>query len=361
MSLLIKVLIDTHTIKSFDNSEWRTIIDEGIKSNLIGRVYHSILKHKLKEHIPQEILWHFNAAHIVCERHQKDVLREIDELNKLLSHSNVETIFLKGAAYIASSLDCSYGRTQSDIDLMVNKNELHTAENCLFVGGYLKTKIESYDEHYYRTWMHEIPPLTHVNRNSVVDLHHNILPLTNKYNFDSRKLIKINVNHPWLGAISVLSPRDMIIHSSVHLFTESEYPKGLRDLSDLDLLIREECQNDESYNRLIARAKDLGLDEYVFLALRYSRQVFKTPVPFFVDNKHSKMKLKFLDYCFLQVFKPLTKSNLKWHSFLAHWLLYCRGHAHRMPIKLLAPHLLKKFFFNLKKSTERDKSENLIP
>lgn len=366
MSLLIKALIDVRLIISFEFEDWRRIIDEACKSNLIGRLYKIIQDHGLIEQIPKEVLWHFNAAEAVCERHHKDVLREIDELNKLLSTAKVESVFLKGAAYIAGQLKCSDGRTQSDIDLLVDKKDLKRAENCLFVGGYLKTKIEDYDEYYYRTWMHEIPPLTHVGRHSVVDLHHNILPLTNKNSFDSRKLKKITVEHPWFGTINILSPIDIIIHSSVHLFTESEFHNGLRDLSDLNILLTETCIDDKLYKELITRAEALGLSEYVYLTLRYTKKVFKTSVPDFIDkihaNKtHSKFKLILLDYCFLEVFKPFTKNNMKWHSFMSHWLLYCRGHAHRMPLKLLVPHLIKKFYINIKESAERDKKENLIP
>ena len=38
---------------------------------------------------------------------------------------------------------------------------------------------------------------------------------------------------------AVLAPEDMVLHSATHLFNEGEFDRGLRDLNDLDLLLRE--------------------------------------------------------------------------------------------------------------------------
>ena len=86
--------------------------------------------------------------------------------------------------------------------------------------------------------MHEIPPLQHVKRGTVLDVHHNILPMTNRNmpNVDAFKLEQINVEG--IGTINTLCATDLCIHSSVHLFSESEFQNGLRDISDFDLLLR---------------------------------------------------------------------------------------------------------------------------
>ena len=39
------------------------------------------------------------------------------------------------------------------------------------------------------------------------------------------------------SASRVLAPADMVLHSAVHLFTEGEFSRGLRDLCDLDLAV----------------------------------------------------------------------------------------------------------------------------
>ena len=46
--------------------------------------------------------------------------------------------------------------------------------------GWLRMKIDPYDDRYYRVWMHEIPPLRHRERKTEIDLHHTILPRTSR-------------------------------------------------------------------------------------------------------------------------------------------------------------------------------------
>ena len=52
------------------------------------------------------------------------------------------------------------------------------AEQLLLHAGWSHMKADEYDQHYYREWMHELPPLQHKERGTVVDLHHGILPVT---------------------------------------------------------------------------------------------------------------------------------------------------------------------------------------
>jgi len=48
----------------------------------------------------------------------------------------------------------------------------------LMLEGWVSGHRSAYDQRYYRKWMHEIPPMTHIRRQTVLDLHHNILPET---------------------------------------------------------------------------------------------------------------------------------------------------------------------------------------
>jgi hypothetical protein len=85
-------------------------------------------------------------------------------------------LLLKGAAYAAAGLPPAAGRLFSDIDLMVPKAQIATAEALLTFDGWVGSHHSAYDQRYYRQWMHELPPMTHIRRRTVLDLHHNILP-----------------------------------------------------------------------------------------------------------------------------------------------------------------------------------------
>jgi hypothetical protein len=95
---------------------------------------------------------------------------------------------LKGAAYVAAGLPAAAGRLFNDIDLLVPREQLPQAESALMLAGWHASGLSEYDKRYYRRWMHEIPPLQHVQRDTVIDLHHAILPETARYHPDTARL-----------------------------------------------------------------------------------------------------------------------------------------------------------------------------
>ena len=139
---------------------------------------------------------------------------------------------------------------------------------------------------YYRKWMHEIPPLQHIREaQSLICTTIFFLQPTHKCRIRGFQTQSVCVE-----AVGSNCPDDLdlVIHSATHLFTESEFHNGLRDLSDLDLLFLHFAQNPNSpaldnqgnfYDRLISRGYELGLAHYVFLALLFCSLILNTPVP----------------------------------------------------------------------------------
>jgi len=145
--------------------------------------------------------------------------------------------------------------------------------------GWHASGLSEYDKRYYRRWMHEIPPMQHIQRATVIDVHHAILPDTARYHPDSAKLRSRAVAVKGLPGVYVLAAEDRILHSAAHLFHDGELPHGLRDLTDLDLLLRDAAADREFWPRLAARAGELQLSRPLFYALRYLRHFLDTPFP----------------------------------------------------------------------------------
>jgi hypothetical protein len=104
--------------------------------------------------------------------------------------------------------------------------------------GWSSAKTSAYDQRYYRRWMHELPPLKHNSRQTVLDVHHAILPTTARLKPDSRKLLAAATPIAGRPDLAVLSPVDMVLHSAAHLFCNEDVGNSLRDLVDLDCLLR---------------------------------------------------------------------------------------------------------------------------
>ncbi len=175
-------------------------------------------------------------------------------------------MLLKGAAYMLAELPVGRGRLITDIDILVPHQRIDEVERAFNKFGWESSHVNSYNDRYYRKWGHEIPPLTNRKRGTTLDVHHNILPPTAGPNVNARllfdKLIEVK------PGIFTLSWQDMVIHSATHLFHEGEFHHGLRDLWDLDRMLRDFPGRDPQFwEGLVSRARELELQVSLFHGL----------------------------------------------------------------------------------------------
>lgn len=363
MPLLTQILSNPTNLTKLDRNQWQLLLAQANSSQLVGRINYLMEEGNYTK--PTYVKWHLESAYKIAEKQRTQTVRELLEISQVLTKINAPLIFLKGAAYIAKSLPCSYGRTMNDIDILVIKSDLPRVELVLKFHSWLKSEITDYDEKYYRTWMHEIPPLYHAKRGTVLDLHHNILPITNKHSLDANNFCHEKIIVEDVGEINTLDDIDLCIHMAVHLFTESEFQHGLRDISDFDMLLRHFGKtNNDFVQQLITRSQSLGLYDYTRLAIRYAYMIFSSPTGQIEINQleNEVKQTGFVqDFCFINIFKPNHSSCKNWKMSLAKYILYWRGHLLRMPVKLLIPHLLKKSFMQTKDYFQKDKSGEQMP
>ncbi len=154
---------------------------------------------------------------------------------------------------------------------------LPDVERALLAAGWEWVKEDSYDDQYYRRWMHELPPLIHRERDRMIDVHHAILPLTARPKPDMEAMIEARV--PLADGLFVLSPPDMIVHAAAHLFADGDLAGGLRNLWDIDRLLREFYERDPDFwPSLHDRAARHGLLPAVARAARLARHFYGTPI-----------------------------------------------------------------------------------
>ncbi|NWG76451.1 MAG: nucleotidyltransferase family protein, partial [Rubrivivax sp.] len=277
--LLVRTLRAPDVIARFSMDNWDILIRQARAAGLLARLAHRFRQHALDDSIPAPARWHFVAAETLANKQHEAVRWELLQIRKALSDLGQPLIALKGAAYVAADLPAATGRLFNDIDILVPREVLPEVEGTLMLAGWHSTHLSAYDKRYYRRWMHEIPPMQHVRRQTVIDVHHAILPDTARYHPDSVKLRNRAVPVDGMPGIAVLAPEDRILHSATHLFHDGELPHGLRDLTDLDLLLREATTIADFWTRLVLRAEELQLSRSLFYALRYVSHFLDTPVP----------------------------------------------------------------------------------
>ncbi|OIR07160.1 hypothetical protein GALL_107490 [mine drainage metagenome] len=316
------------------------------RANLLPRLAVVLADRGLLERVPPQARAHLLAAAHTPQRQDKAVRWETRQILAALAATGTNLVLLKGAAYVMAGMAAARGRVFADIDLLVPRAALPEVEAALMMHGWMTTHHNAYDQRYYRRWMHELPPMRHVTRQSVLDVHHAILPQTARLKPETDKLLAAAVAVPGIANLYVLAPEDMVLHSATHLFHDGELDNGLRDLTDLDALLRECSSQTGFWLRLPARAAELDLLRPLFYALRYTRRILGTPVPateeLQMQGKPPRLLLALMDAIFLRALRPDHPSAADAWTPAARKLLYLRSHWLRMPPLLLALHLAHK-------------------
>jgi hypothetical protein len=273
-------------------------------------------------------------ARASAEAGRTEALWEAEMARRALAPLGVPVVLLKGTAYAAAGLAAGVGRSIGDLDILVPNAALPDVERALLAAGWAWVKEEPYDDLYYRRWMHELPPLVHAGRERMIDVHHTILPLTAKPRPDADALVADSVTLE--NGLRVLCPEDMIVHAAAHLFADGDLAGGLRNLWDIDQLLREFEAAEGFWQRLHARAARHGLLSAVHRAGRLANDLYGTPVP------ESWRVWDSADPLFRA--RLLARDGWGRETRPLHRLgFYVRSHALRMPPLMLARHLWTKY------------------
>ncbi|WP_448212685.1 nucleotidyltransferase domain-containing protein [Colwellia sp. MEBiC06753] len=362
MALIINIWQQPELCKNLSNKQWELLVKQAKASQVIASLGCKLQPFYDSGFISDRVWHHFSSSILLIEKQKLNTEYELSNLNTLLSKLNKTAILLKGAAYCALNLPVSLGRVFTDIDLLVPKEDIAILESELWFNGFMSTTESDYDKRYYRTWMHEIQPLQHINRKTILDVHHNILPLTSKTKISLEPLKEQLKSLPEYPYIKTLSDEALILHSATHLFHEGEFEKGFRDLTDLASLLNSYLEENSSYEHLITMAKQSGLGRQLFFACRYTKAILDTKIPQPLSKELSSfqpnfLSLKFLDFYFLRALTPHHGSLDSLAKRFSCQVLYLRGHLLRMPLMLLIPHLVKKSYSRINENI-KNKNDN---
>lgn len=351
---IVEALLQTKDWSRLSSLQWDLLIRQARRSNLLSRLALRLRKSGIEPDIPTPVQHHLFSGEVVAQRQEIAIRAEVGHIRTALAHARVPLVLLKGAAYVLAGLPAAQGRVFSDVDIIVPKPLIGETEAALMLHGWHCGHQSDYDQTYYRRWMHEIPPMTHMQRGTVIDVHHAILPDTARIKTNAAKLLEAAV--PVAEGVYVLAPADMLLHSATHLFHEGELGNGLRDLFDLDSLLRHFGAQAGFWDVLAPRAVELGLSRPLYYALRYTTRMLGTPVPDQVmqaaeAGRPSRLLLFLMDFCYLRALRPNHASCSDVWTPFARKMLYVRSHWIRMPFHLLIVHLARKAFFKEKAET----------
>jgi hypothetical protein len=342
---LAHYLLYPESLAKLSIKEWEPLLLVFRESKLLASLYHLLIKHDLFDEQPDYAKRHLVSAFVHAERQRRQVIFECQTLNQLLSEINVVPIYLKGANYILRESENSWGRIVSDIDLLVPKSDINLVENLLTDNLWKSDDLSDYDEKYYRDWAHEIPPLIHILRDTVLDVHHNLyLPISGRaLDISLFKSGSMLVK----GQHTVLDPADTVLHSIIHLFMNEDFTNAFRDLYDLYLLMTE-FNSATFWQRMLDVATETGYSKEVYYCLKMLNIVFKLPAPNIYISLESRYKNSFTDFFINSI---LTRAVTPKHNLMdtlgvkaARSVIFIRGHFLKMPVHILLLHLSIKTY-----------------
>lgn len=327
---LAVALADPVSVLKFTPDDWTSLLSIARAERLDGSLAYRLADLPL----PEPVMRALEDARAQAVFGRTQALWEVEMARRALAPIGIAPVLLKGSAFAFAGLPAGVGRLVGDLDILVPHDRLGDAEAALLDAGFEWAKSSDYDQSYYRRWMHELPPLVHRDRGSMIDVHHTILPLTARRTPDAPALIAGSI--AIAPDLHILNPADMIVHAVAHLLADGDMAGGLRNLWDIDRLLRLFSASPGFWNKLRARADLHDMREPVALALRLADRIFATPVEPRLAG-HDRIR----DGLFIRRLlardgwgrpvRPINRLGF-----------YIRSHAMRMPPLMLARHLWTK-------------------
>jgi hypothetical protein len=360
------VLTDTLLVRALrrpsaaglSSPQWELLLTQARNEGLVARLAAAFEAGGELQTVPSGPRRHLRWAAATARKQERDARWEVACLRRALADAEVPLVLLKGAAYVVAGLPTAQGRIFSDIDILAPRSRLGAVERALILHGWRPTNESEYDQSYYRRWMHELPPLRHGVRGSVVDVHHTILPLTARPRIDPSKILSAARPAAPDDDVLVLCPADMTLHAAAHLFYDGAFARSLREVVDIASLLRWFGRDDEYWNALVARSFELDLARSLWYALRYSKRLFDVAAPESAQRALDRAAppasiRRAMDALILRALRPDHKIGVDADVRMSRFVLYLRSHLLRMPLRLLAPHLARKAFIGLAPQRKR--------
>lgn len=353
--VLLRVWRDPGSLSALTLDDWDPLIRLARRADLLARVAWVVRREGQWHGVPEPVRRHLEAAELLCQRQHDELRFELQDIARVLHTLPSPVLVLKGAAYVCAGWEAGRGRAAGDVDILVSNECLDEAESRLTQQGWSTSTSSEYDQRYYRRWMHELPPMVHTRRGTVLDVHHAILPLTGRLAVPSAALLARAQALP-VNGLYRLSDVDALIHSALHLTHEGDFDWGLRGVVDLDALIRELSLDAAFWHDLMNRVRDWGVAVPLRHALRACRVWLHTPVPEDVMDALDAEALRLMrpwqmhvmDWMFDRVLAVPHPLHLQAGTACARSFMYLRGHWLRMPFWMLARHLAHKGWLKLR-------------
>ena len=349
---ILEILREPARITQLDGPSWNNLLVELRNAHLLEHVAADADRLGLTNALPSKVADQLAAARLSAEAGTRMLRWESDQIAQALTPAGIEVVLMKGASYVMAGLPLAAGRSVSDIDILVRPEQLNRAESVLKAAGWEAVEQDPREHQHARRWLHQIPSLRHATRGSVVDVHHAISPPRGQLRVDTSRLFAVSLP-TCLTGIRIPAQCDMILIAATHLMRNAEVAHALRDLVDLDMLLRHVADEAGAWQALLKRAADLGLSRALVFGAYGARRLLDTPLPPRVEGELRREwpfgAGKFLlDLTVGEAYLPDGLQPARATRRLARWVYRARALRVQLPVYLMASRTLKDRLGRLK-------------
>lgn len=318
LSEIISASSDREKIKKkilSNNIDWLSIVEIANIHFLTAALYYSLLDKDLLSIIDdEELLTYLEKIYNINLRRNQRLIEQSKEIAQKLLKTNIEPVFLKGAASLLQNDYKDVGmRFLSDIDFCVYDSNFVKAREQLLTSGYIPNINEERDIEKHHHWW----PMYHPDWDVVIELHNYILTFPYSHLINSEKKNCQNSNNH--SNMAILSPSFRLIHTYIHSdivdrnFTLKKI--DLRQLYEMSIIIDNyQSQIDWKYvNNFFKRYKMWDKFNYKLCLIA---ELFNVHSPIVRQNKKCKIHLKILFMFFKYQNTFLINMFMVFHGYL---------------------------------------------
>tara|TARA_Y100001954_G_scaffold167324_1_gene177605 strand:+ start:4095 stop:5093 length:999 start_codon:yes stop_codon:yes gene_type:complete len=246
--------ITRELIKELD---FEQIIKIASSQLLLPLLYSKIKKNNKTKIFPKEFIEYLKNIYIINKNRNEKLMYEASLISKSLNNKNIKHVFLKGTEYLKMGLYDDIGeRMIGDIDVLVDKEDLHRASDILNNMGYKN----NFNYKFWRT--KHLPRFSSINKLFAVELHSEVIIYRHRKKLSGSKMISDyeNNEHTYLMKLCILN----------FLFNDYGWlnpRKDLRSFYDY-ILIRKYSSSinlsDKNYRKFLILIDEIGIEENEF-------------------------------------------------------------------------------------------------
>jgi hypothetical protein len=261
-------------VEPLSETDWEDLLQQSARHRITPMFYHRLRTVHPDIPIPPDVMGRLRQAYLENAARNLGLYHNLCKVLKILGRNSIPVIVLKGA-HLAELV---YGnralRFMSDLDLLVQKDDLMRIDALLLEMGCTTTihnRIAGKDNNQFDYLMPK--------RDIILEIHWSILSSPFPFSIDtdgqwarSRPVLIAGVD------AAVLCPEDLLLHLCLHAGCGHGYEPGLRLFCD----ISEVLQHDEGgmdWGLVQRRTREWGIGKCVYLTLKLTRELLGVALP----------------------------------------------------------------------------------